>query len=216
LALFAPADARADGPSTVDRVAVRFWSPETGGASRPRFITERELSFEARLEALAEEGTFGGAGPYQERHLRAATERHVAEELLATLMTEHGTDPKGLSRIADDVLASLVERIGGKGALAAAMQQEGIEQVELDAMVLRQARAAVYVDRSILSVLRPTEEDLREVFRSDAHPFKGQRLDDVRARFQRWLVGERLRQAESGFLQAARTRVKVVTMTAAK
>src|ERR1700735_1356275 len=38
--------------AVLDRVAVRFYAPETGGTSRPRFITERTLSFEARLVAM--------------------------------------------------------------------------------------------------------------------------------------------------------------------
>ena len=41
-------------PVLVDRAVVRFEAPETGGARRPRFVFERELSFEARLEALAD------------------------------------------------------------------------------------------------------------------------------------------------------------------
>ena len=39
-------------PVLVDRAVVRFEAPETGGARHPRFVFERELSFEARLEAL--------------------------------------------------------------------------------------------------------------------------------------------------------------------
>ncbi len=202
--------------ASVDRIAVRFWSPETGGSSRPRFITERELAFESRLEALGEDSTFGNAGPYQERHVRAATERHVAEELLATLMVEHGADPRDLPGLVRRARVSLVDRVGGQAPFSAAMAAEGIEETEVEALLKRQVRAAIYVDRSVTSILRPTEEEIREVFRTDAHPYKGQKLDDVRERFQRWLVGERLRQAESGFLQAARTRVKIVSVPAGK
>ncbi len=210
----ARADETPGARASIDRTAVRFWSPETGGASRPRFVTARELAFEARLEALGEDSNFGSAGPFQERHLRAATERHVAEELLATLMIEHGADPRDLPALTARARATLVDRVGGPPRLAAAMTAEGIEESELEQMLRRQVRAAIYIDRSIQSILRPTEEELREVFRTDAHPYKGQRLDDVRERFQLWLVGERLRQAESGFLQAARTRVKIVNVPA--
>ncbi len=41
-------------PVLVDRAVVRFEAPETGGARRPRFVFERELAFEARLEALSD------------------------------------------------------------------------------------------------------------------------------------------------------------------
>jgi hypothetical protein len=79
-------------------------------------------------------------------------------------------------------------------------------------MLRRQERAAFYVHEAITPILNPTEEELREVFRTDAHPYKGQRLEDVRDRFVRWLILERLRQAESGFFQSARTRVKIVNV----
>jgi len=221
LALAFAGDARADEAAqadraSVDRIAVRFWSPETGGTSRPRFITERELAFEARLEALGEDSNFGNAGAYQERHVRAATERRVSEELLATLMIEHGTDPRDMPALVTRARAAMVDRVGGPAAFAAAMAAEGIDEGEVGDFLRRQVRAAIYVDRSITPILRPTEEELREVFRTDAHPYKGMKLDDVRERFVRWLVGERLRQAESGFLQAARTRVKIVTVPAGK
>ena len=40
------------GRSRIDRAVVRFVASETGGVRSPRFIFERELAFEARLEAL--------------------------------------------------------------------------------------------------------------------------------------------------------------------
>ena len=39
-------------PITSDAVVVRFHSPETGGAARPRYVTARALAYEARLVAL--------------------------------------------------------------------------------------------------------------------------------------------------------------------
>ena len=41
--------ATAASPVVVDRVAVRYFTPETGGAGKPRFITERELAFFTRV-----------------------------------------------------------------------------------------------------------------------------------------------------------------------
>jgi hypothetical protein len=202
--------------ATVDRIAVRYWAPEGGGAGRPRFITERVLAFEARLEALGEE-SFGGAAAYRERHVRAAIERHVAEDLLAALTIVHGSEPPNLPRAAESARLALEDRVGGHAALEAARAAEGIDESDLKEMLYRQLRAAHYVDLAITPILHPTEEELREVFRTNAHPFRGQKLDDpanpgVRARFVEWLVLERLRQAESGFLQAARTRTKIVAV----
>ncbi|CAN5549177.1 hypothetical protein BH09MYX1_BH09MYX1_64540 [soil metagenome] len=38
--------------TTTDAVVVRFHSPETGGAARPRYVTARALAYETRLVAL--------------------------------------------------------------------------------------------------------------------------------------------------------------------
>jgi hypothetical protein len=62
----------------------------------------------------------------------------------------------------------------------------------------------------VAPVLEPSEEQLREVFRTSAHPFRGQPFDKVRAPLLRWLVVDLVRSAEAAFLQAARSRVRVV------
>jgi hypothetical protein len=196
---------------TLDRVVVRFYSPETGGSSHPRYITERTLAFEARFEALNDESAVSAA--YEERYVRAAMERHVAEEILATLMVEQGIEPLNLPRQVDEWREGLLQRIGGVDALRAAEQAEGIDDDELEAILRRRVRAAVYVDKSITPILHPNDEQLREVYRTSSHPFKGLKFEDARVPLLRWFVAERLRLAESAFLQAARTRVKIVVVT---
>ena len=196
---------------TLDRVAVRFYSPETGGSSHPRYITERTLAFEARFEALNDENAVSAA--YDERYVRAAMERHVAEEILATLMVEQGIEPLNLPRQVDEWREGLLQRIGGVDALRAAEQAEGIDDDELEAILRRRVRAAAYVDKSITPILHPSDEQLREVYRTSSHPFKGLKFEDARVPLLRWFVAERLRLAESAFLQAARTRVKIVVVT---
>lgn len=212
LSLFSAGAGFADSAprALVDRVAVRFYAPETGGSSRPRFISERMLALEARFEALSDENPASAA--YQERYLRAAMERHVAEEILATLMVEQGREPLDLQRQVEDWRAGLVQRIGGAEVLRAALTEEGIEDGELDLMLRRRVRAANYVDRSITPLLHPSEEQLREVYRTTSHPFKSMKYEDARTPLQRWFVAERLRIAETEFLQAARTRVKIVAV----
>ncbi|MGH7437931.1 MAG: hypothetical protein ACRENE_19805, partial [Polyangiaceae bacterium] len=79
-----------------------------------------------------------------------------------------------------------------------------------DSLLRRQALAAWYIDRAVTPVLDPTDEQLREVFRTSAHPFRGQAFEAVRTRFAQWLVVDLVRAAEGAFLQAARSRVKVV------
>src|SRR6187551_705418 len=76
-------------PVVVDRAVVRFEAPETGGTRHPRFVFERELSFEARLEALADPDRAAlGDAPYRDRHVTAALDRHIAETILGTLRIE--------------------------------------------------------------------------------------------------------------------------------
>jgi hypothetical protein len=195
----------------LDRVAVRFYAPETGGSSRPRFITERTLSFEARLLAMSEQG-FGAQAPPEERYLRQAIERHVAEELLSSLGIEGGKETRDLSRLADDARAELEERIGGAGPLREAALAERIDPEEVQALFLRRARAAYYLDRNVTPLLYPDDEQLHEVFRTAAHPFRNRRFEEVRKELSRWLVAERLTAAASTFLQTARTRVKIVVV----
>ena len=193
----------------VDRVAVRFYAPETGGSARPRFITERMLAFEAPLEAMGEESLGVSAG-YQERHLRAALDQHVAEEVLSSLGIEGGKESVDLPQIADDARAELEQRIGGAAMLRAAAEAEGIDSTEVDAMLRRHARAAVYIDRNISPLLTPDDEQLREVYRTSAHPFRSKKYDDVKVPLRRWFIAERLKAALASFLQTARTRIKVV------
>jgi hypothetical protein len=195
---------------TVDRVSVRYFAPETGGSSHPRFVSERELAFEARLEALAEQAPPTAA--YQDRFVRAALDRHVAEDMLSALQVQQGTEPPDLPARAEEGRVGLIERSGGPGALRDAMAAEGIEDEELDAILRRRVRAAYYVDRALTPILHPTEEQLREVQRTSANPFKAMPFDEVRPALSRWFIEGRLRIAETTFLQAARARVRIVVV----
>lgn len=194
-----------------DRTAVRFVTPETGGAAHPRWITERELAFFARLEAMMEQVPIG-SGEYPDRYLRTATDRLVARAMLASLMVQRGTEPPDLPKLAQDARAELADRVGGAAALDAAMKKEGIDEDELLAFLRDEVRAAFYVDRGITPILATTEDSLREAYRSALHPFKNVKFEDARTRLRRWLVAERLRAAELEFLQGARARIKVTAI----
>jgi hypothetical protein len=196
--------------ATIDRVAVRYYAPETGGSVRPRFVSERMLAFEARLDALAEQAP--DSAVYEDRFVRAALDRHVAEDLLSALAVQSGTALQDLPALAEEERTGLVERVGGTSVLRAAMAAEGIDDSELDALLRRRVRAAWYIDRALTPLLRPTDEQLREVFRTSAHPFKNQSFDAARPALARWFVEERLRAAETTFLQVARARVRIVVV----
>ncbi len=203
--------AGAQAPVVVDRVAVRFISPETGGAAHPRFFTEREIALFTRFEALIEQVPIE-ADVYPERYVRSAADRLVARAMLASLLVQRGSEPPDLPRLALDARAELADRIGGPAVLDDALQREGIEDSELMAFLRDQVRASWYVDKAITPIISVTEDSLREAFRSSLHPFRTQKFDDVRGRLRRWLVVERMRSAELEFLQSARARIKIATV----
>jgi hypothetical protein len=203
--------AGAQAPVVVDRVAVRFISPETGGAAHPRFFTEREIALFTRFEALIEQVPIE-ADVYPERYVRSATDRLVARAMLASLLVQRGSEPPDLPRLALDARAELADRIGGAAVLDDALQREGIEDSELMAFLRDHVRATWYVDKAITPIISVTEDSLREAFRSSLHPFRTQKFDDVRGRLRRWLVVERMRSAELEFLQSARARIKIATV----
>lgn len=212
-ALLVGAPARAGGGArasvTADRVAIRYVAPETGGAAHPRFITERELAFFTRIEALLEQTPIE-QGDYPERYVRAAVDRLVARSMLASLMIQRGIEPPDLPRLTGNARAELEARIG-RAALAGAMVEEGIDEEELLAFLRDEVRSAYWVDRAVTPILAVSEDSLREAFRSSVHPFRAGKFDDVRAELRRWLVVERLRAAELEFLQSARARVEIRT-----
>jgi hypothetical protein len=195
----------------VDRSAVRFDAPETGGPLHPQFVFERELAFEARLEALADPDKAGGA-PYLDRHVRSALERHVAEELLAHLAMDPEPRAEEIARRAESARAILEQRVGGATGLAEAAKAEGVDASEVDRLVQREARASLYLDRMVAPMLEPSEAELREVHHSTTNPFRAQRFEDVIGALRKWYVSERLEAALGAFYQNARGRVHVVVI----
>ncbi|MGH7272403.1 MAG: hypothetical protein ACREJ3_18395 [Polyangiaceae bacterium] len=220
LALMAAArSARAEAPPgriVIDRDVARFYAPETGGAAHPRFVDERTLAFETRLEAMAARSD--ETGDYPEELVRSALDHHIAEELLASLARKliDGSLPAKrpsdaeLARIGEDLGLAWFARLGGRARVDAAAAAEGLDATEVDALVRRLALAAFYLDRAVSPILKPSEESLRDAFRSTAQPFAGRAFEDVRPALARWVTLERVRSAEAAFFQTARSRVVVV------
>lgn len=204
----APNEASPPSAVVIDRVAVRFMTPETGGMARPQFITDRVLALFARLEALTE-GVVLPDGTYADRYVRSAVDRLVARAMLSALLLRRGEEPPNLPRMTSEAYAELADRVGGTDALAKLLVREGIEEAELTTMLRDRVRAAWYVDRAVTPIAGVTEDALREAFRGAAHPYRGARYEDVRDRFRRWVQAERYRSAEIEFLQSARSRVVV-------
>ncbi|MCS6898922.1 MAG: hypothetical protein RMJ98_04185 [Myxococcales bacterium] len=212
----------------VDRVVYIFDAPETGGATVPRVIFERELAFEARLEALSSgEPLLDANGFYATKHLRAALDRHIATDLLAHLPVDLPNNqerrllphPCDLARRApspDDIenriqlaWAVLALRVKGTDNLRAAVKAEGLNDYELRRMLRREALASRYLDWMVAPMLAPSDAELRELLRSSATPFRGKSFEEVRCDLRRWVIGQRLSAALTTFLQSSRSRVRL-------
>jgi hypothetical protein len=201
-------------PIAIDRTAVRFDAPETGGTGRPQFVFERELAFEARLEALADSDRIERKGAYLDRHIRAALERHIAEELLAHLPMDPEPERDEIARRVVAARAILEQRVGGPNELANAAREEGLDTSEIERLIVREARASLYLDRMVAPMLEPSEAELREVHRATSNPFRAQKFDEIAEPLRRWFVGQRLEAALGAFYQNARARVHLVILAA--
>lgn len=196
----------------IDRVVVRWHAPETGGIDKPQFVLARELAFEARLEALADPDP--DRAVFRDRHVRSALDRHIAETLLASLRVVPEPTPREIEARADRAQAVLEQRVGGPVPLAQAAAAEGMSDGEVRAILVRQAKASLYVDRMIAPMLEPTIQELRGLQETGQTPFSGMDLEDenVRERMRRWYLGVRLAQALETYYQNARSRVTIVTV----
>jgi hypothetical protein len=197
----------------VDRAVVRFVAPETGGMRFPRFVFERVLAFEARLEALADPDRQPGGESYRERHVRSALERHVAETLLASLRIEPEPRPEELVRLTEAARLILVQRVGSALALNQAARAEGIDDRELLSILRRQARASLYLDRMVSPMLRPSDAELRNVHKSAPAPLRDQRFEQIAPLLRRWYISRRLAAALATFYQNARSRVEITILS---
>jgi hypothetical protein len=210
--LSGPGTAASAASLAIDRAVVRFDAPETGGALRPQFVFERELAFEARIEALSDADHAQAGAPYLDRHVRAALERHVAEELLSHLAMDPEPRPDEIAVRGESARAVLEQRVGGAEQLQRAAEAEGMDASEVELLVRREARASLYLDRMVAPMLEPSEAELREIHHATTNPFRGQRFEDVTPALRKWYVGERLEAALGAFYQNARGRVRIVLL----
>lgn len=212
----APRGVRAEGEaavparSIVDRTVVRFTSPETGGNASPRFIFERVLAFEARLEALADAGHRPSElKPYTETHVRAAMERHIAETLLASLSIDPKPSANTLEAQMKLAQAMLMHQLGAD-RLKAAAASEGIDTQELRRLFRRRALASLYLHHMVTPMLAPRDAPLRELHQKT--PFSNQPFEKVKEQLRRLYVARALGEAVAAFYQNARSRLTVTIL----
>lgn len=198
----------------LDRVVVRFDSSELGGPSRPRYIFERQLAFEARIEALVEGQRTGIRlqSDYTERDVRTALERHVIEEILANMPIYPNPTTEEVRQRSIATMVSLQNELGGRKNLLDAAFLEGMEDEDINAYVLRRARASLYLDRMVAPMLNPTRAELLEVLRTQTTPFKGKQFDDVEQQLRNWYIADRLNTALSAYFRSARARIRITVI----
>lgn len=213
LATLCAATAAPAEPITVDRAVVRYVAPETGGMRSPRFVFERPLAFEARLEALADRDRApGDQRPYRERHVRAALERHIAESLLASLRIDPEPSAAEIARQTEAARRILYERAGGPAAVGRAAEAEGMGDRDVLRILRRQARASLYLDRMVTPMLRPSSAELRTLHRTVQTPFIDLPFEKAEPALARWYVSRRLAQALGTFYQNARSRLEITIL----
>ena len=220
IVLFAP-DAQAqqsptkaaEGVESIDRVVVRWSSRATGGVKKPRFITARELAFEARIEAFGE--LVRQPKAFNDKHVRAAIQRHITETMLANLPVDPKPTPKQVGSYAEAARAILAQRIGagdptlGAKKLDQARRAESMTNKELDRLMRRRARASWYLDKMVAPMLQPSELDLREVHKRGESPFTAQKYEDIERQLRQWYVSTRLAAALERYFRNARSRILV-------
>ncbi len=194
----------------VDRAVLRFTAPELGGPHAPRFVFARVLSFEARIEALADPDRQAGA--FRERHVSAAIERHVAETLLASLRIDPEPSSAALRAQTEAAQRRVEERAGGRAALLEAARFEGISERELVSLFQRQARASLYLDRMVAPMLAPSDAELRMLYRNERTPYRDAPFETVLPALRRWYVSARLQEALAAFYQNARARLEIAVL----
>jgi len=199
--------------TTVDRIAVRYSVPETGGATKPRFVTERELRFWARIEATIDEGS--APADFYVRYARTALDRFIAEDMLASLLIERGAEPPDLPKAAEGAREELETRLPAASRLTDLMKLDGISETELMAFMRRRVRATTYVDRVISPILKPGEDEIFQGFRTMPSPFRALAYEDARSRFLRFYVHERFRSLSLDFVKGARARLMLTILGAA-
>jgi hypothetical protein len=206
-----------------DRIVYVFDSPETGGPLAPQVIFERELAFEARLEASAQkEALADSKTPYAERHVKAALDRHIATTLLASLPVESSqvlkTDPcetgnktgskRGdLARRVALARSVLVLRVGGEDKLQKAAEAEGIGPSELSRMLRREALAARYLDMMITPMLEPSVFELHEYWRTRSVLMPGVKFRQARCWIRKMVISQKLGEALKAFWQSSQMRI---------
>jgi hypothetical protein len=209
----------------IDRVAVRWYAPATGGVDKPQFISASMLAFLARIEAMLSTVPKGQA--YESKHIRMALQRHMTESILASLPVTPAPTPKQVADYAEDARMMLERQVAnrqardgkklpsdkasriGRGLVARAAVAEGIEAIDLNALLRRRARASWYLDKMVAPMLEPSTADLIATQRSGETPYTHDSFEKVRKELRDWFLATRLALAIDRYYRNVRGTVNV-------
>ena len=207
----------ASGAIVLDRSLVRFVAVEIGGAESPRFITERELSLGARIEALADQSfRQSDERPFLAQHVVASIERHIAESILAALPIEPRPTVKEITERFLRAKVALAARAGGSQAVSRAVLAEGGDGQEFRRMGTRFARASIYLERMVAPMVRPSRSELLSLHRRLSSPYMDRNFSEVEAPFESWYLAERMASIVRAFYNDLRQRVRFTILVDAK
>lgn len=173
----------------------------------PQFIFERQLAFEARIEALADREP--NAHP-TERQVRGALDRVIAETMLAALAITPPPTAAQVAQRAALVRRQLEQRVFGADNLTRAASAEGIGSDELDTLFRRKARASLYIDRMMAPMVEPSVDELLRLWRSGATPFTERPFEEATPSIRSWYLGESLRRSLADYTSSSRSRVTTI------
>ena len=157
----------AAAPLILDRTVARFNDPEASEASAAlRFVMMRELIVESWLTAY--EKTPNSSPPnYDDKHLRAALERHVIEAVLGDRPLLPSAEKRVDKAAAEARLVATIA-VGGETRLKEALERAtgvaGGGAVELDSILRRRARAELYLETAVATPVQPSDAELRAAY----------------------------------------------------
>ena len=180
--------------------------PATASAQSP---TPASSEVTATQRETARGWVVEGRKLFAQKDYGAALERHMAETLLESLeITPEPTLPELQVRMRSVRLA-LMEQVGGDAALTQLLASEGLDPAELGPLLARRARATLYLDRMVATMLTPSDTELRLIHRTTRTPFSAQAYEAVAPLLARWYIGQRLNSAVRAFYEGARSRITV-------
>jgi len=164
-------------------------------------IYRSDVELRARMALLRESSLRDALGELPRGLLAASLAELIGEALIAVEAARLNlTQPSGAD-IAEERVRLLGERSvrGGPRELLGAL---GVGERELSAWIDRRALVNTFLQANLEGTLEASEAELERLFESEAHPFRGRTLEEVRPQFEPWLAQQRTEQAVSRWVSS--------------